>query len=263
MQPTGDGTGASREFTGQTALVTGASRGVGAATAIALAQHGAARVIVHYNSYPEGADRTLTAIRAAGAQTEAIQADLSTTAGIHGFIAQLKAREVAANILVNNAGSIVQRARLLEMGEDLFDAVMNLNYKSSWMIAQALTPHMIEQGRGVIVNLSSISARTGGGIGSTVYAASKGAVLAMTKGLAKELAPKGIRVNAVSPGTVDNYFHEQFSTREALEKVIASTPAGRLATNEDIADVIVFLCSDAARYIHGQSIEINGGVMSP
>jgi 3-oxoacyl-[acyl-carrier protein] reductase len=119
---------------------------------------------------------------------------------------------------------------------------------------------MIGRKSGIIVNVSSIAARTGGGIGATVYAAAKAAVSALTKGLAKELAPHGIRVNAVSPGTVDNNFHAQFSTREILDRVVAATPAGTLGTNEEVADTIVFLCSHAARYIHGQTIEINGGM---
>ena len=119
---------------------------------------------------------------------------------------------------------------------------------------------MIDRKSGAIVNLGSIAARNGGGSGATIYAASKAAVATITKGLAKELAPHGIRVNAVSPGTVDNYFHEKYSNREILNNVIAATPTGTLGTNEEVADVIVFLCSEGSRHIHGQTIEINGGM---
>ena len=119
---------------------------------------------------------------------------------------------------------------------------------------------MIENGGGVIMNLSSIAARNGGGPGATIYSAAKAAVSTITKGLAKELAPKGIRVNAVSPGTVDNYFHEQFSNKQILDAAVAQTPAGKLGTNEEVADTIVFLCSHASRFIYGQTIEINGGM---
>jgi 3-oxoacyl-[acyl-carrier protein] reductase len=119
---------------------------------------------------------------------------------------------------------------------------------------------MIARGGGVVVNLSSIAARNGGGIGAAMYAASKAAVACFTKGLSRELAPKGIRINAVSPGTVDNHFHEVFSTQQMLAGMLASTPAGSLGTNEEVADVVVFLCSNAARYVHGQTIEINGGM---
>jgi 3-oxoacyl-[acyl-carrier protein] reductase len=247
------------EFSGQTALVTGASRGIGAATALALARRGVARVLVHYNRHREGALETLAGVRAAGAEGDLLGADLATLAGIESLLAGLP----EIDILINNAGSLVRRARLLEFTPQLYDEVMTLNVRSVWAITQAVAPAMIRKGGGIVVNLSSIAARNGGGPGATVYAAAKAAVVAITKGLAKELAPQGIRVNAVSPGTVDNDFHRQFSTRQILDNALAATPAGRLGTNEDIAGVIVFLCSDAARYLHGQTIEVNGGVLAP
>jgi 3-oxoacyl-[acyl-carrier protein] reductase len=257
------GTTVQNGFSGKTALVTGASRGIGAATAIALARRGVRRVVIHYNSYREGADQTMAAVREAGAEAEAVQADLGRLEGIRQLIARLPEVAPEVDILVNNAGSLVRRARLLEFTDELFDEVMTLNFRSAWMITQAVVPAMLRKGSGVIVNVSSIAGRTGGGVGATIYAAAKAAITAMTKGLARELAPHGIRVNAISPGTVDNYFHQRFSTRQMLEAVIAQTPAGRLGTNEEMADVIVFLCSDAARYIHGQTIEINGGFYAP
>lgn len=249
-----------RVFNGQTALVTGASRGIGSATAIALAERGISRLILHYNSYEEGLARVVASVRGAGARADIIQADLGCESGIETFLKALKAAGPAVDVLVNNAGSLVKRAKLAESTPELFDRVMTLNVKSAWFIAQAVAPHMIEQKNGIIVNVSSIAARTGGGIGAAIYAAAKAAVSTITKGLAKELAPHGIRVNAVSPGTVDNHFHEQFSTRQILDGVVAATPAGTLGTNEEVADTILFLCADAARYIHGQTIEINGGM---
>ena len=251
------------EFEGKTALVTGASRGIGAAAAVGLARAGVTRVLVHYNRYREGAEETVTAVRAAGAQAEALGGDLGDTEGLRAFVAMLTAAAPEVDILINNAGSLVQRARLLESDEALFDRVMNLNFKSTWAITRAVAPAMARKRSGIIVNVSSIAARNGGGPGAGVYAAAKAAVMTITKGWAKELAPLGIRVNAVSPGTVDNYFHQQFSTRQILDNVVAQTPAGRLGTNEDIADVIVFLCSEAARYVHGQTIEVNGGSVMP
>jgi 3-oxoacyl-[acyl-carrier protein] reductase len=249
-----------RELERRTALVTGASRGIGAATAIALANSGAGRLVLHYNSYKAGIEKVMACVQTAGAQATAIQADLGTDRGIATFLEGLNAAGAGIDILVNNAGSLVKRAKLAEFTPELFDRVMTLNVKSAWLIAQAVAPHMIQRKGGVIVNVSSISARNGGGIGATIYAAAKAAVSAITKGLAKELAPQGIRVNAVSPGTVDNDFHVQFSTRQILDGVVAATPAGTLGTNEEIADTILFLCSHAARYIHGQTIEINGGM---
>ena len=249
-----------RELEGKTALVTGASRGIGAAAAIALANSGASRLVLHYNSYKPGIENVMASARNAGAEAVAIQADLGTDLGVEAFLQSLKATGAGIDILVNNAGSLVKRAKLAEFTPELFDRVMTLNVKSAWFIAQAVAPHMIERGSGVIVNVSSIAARNGGGMGATIYAAAKAAVSTITKGLAKELAPQGIRVNAVSPGTVDNNFHSQFSTRQILDAALAATPAGTLGTNEEIADTIVFLCSHAARYIHGQTIEINGGM---
>jgi len=244
---------------GRTALVTGASRGIGAAAAAALARAGAARVLIHYGAYHEGAESTLAAVRGHGADGDLLQGDLETADGIREFVAHLRERASRVDALINNAGSLLKRAKLAEYSEDLYDRVMNLNVKSVLFITQALAPQMIESGGGAIVNVSSISARTGGGPGSMVYSSAKAAISCMTKGMSKELAPFGIRVNAVSPGTVDNHFHEQFSTRETLENVRRSTPAGTLGTNDEVADLIVFLCSTGARFIHGQTIEVNGG----
>jgi len=246
------------EFQSKTALVTGASRGIGAATAIALARAGCKRVYVHYNSSAEGAERTAEQIRQAGAEAMVVAGNLSSEAGIRAFVDMLAGEPNAIDYLVNNAGSLVRRATLAGFTYALFDEVMNLNAKSMFFLTQAVAPRMAARG-GAIVNLSSIAARTGGGSGAAVYAASKAAVAALTKGLAKELAPRGIRVNAISPGTVDNDFHAHFSTREALAQVAANTPQGRLSTNEEMADAIVFLLSEAARNIVGQTIEVNGG----
>jgi NAD(P)-dependent dehydrogenase (short-subunit alcohol dehydrogenase family) len=246
------------ELGGKAALVTGASRGIGAATAVTLARAGVSKVLLHYGSYREGAEQTAAAVRETGAQADILAADLGTESGIKDFCDAIRGRDF--DILVNNAGHLVQRARLAEFTPDLYDRVMNLNVKSLYFITQAVAPAMIAKKSGFIINLSSIAARNGGGLGATMYAAAKAAVSTITKGVAKELAPHGIRVNAVSPGTVDNYFHEKYSNRDMLNTMLAQTPAGKLGTNEEVADVILFLCSDASRYIHGQTIEINGGM---
>jgi 3-oxoacyl-[acyl-carrier protein] reductase len=248
------------ELVGKSVLVTGASRGIGAATAMAFARYGVRRVVVHYGSYQQGADEVVAAIKELGVESESIQGNLATDEGIRGFVQALHAKGPYFDILINNAGSLVRRAMLAEFTHEIYDEVMNLNTKSVLFITQAVAPHMIEQGSGCIVNVSSIAARNGGGPGAMMYSAAKAAVACMTKGLAKELARKGIRVNAVSPGTVDNHFHEVFSNAQILENMVKQTPAGRLGTNEEVADTILFLCSDAARYIYGQTVEINGGM---
>jgi len=249
-----------QELKGKTALVTGASRGIGAATAIALANSGVSRLILHYNSFQPGIEKVMASVQKAGTQSQAIQADLGSDAGIQAFVESLEATGAGVDILINNAGSLVKRAKLAEFSSELFDRVMTLNVKSAWFIAQAVAPYMLAAKNGFIVNVSSIAARNGGGVGATIYAAAKAAISAITKCMSKELAPQGIRVNAVSPGTVDNDFHAKFSTRQILNAALASTPAGTLGTNEEIADTILFLCSHSARFIHGQTIEINGGM---
>ncbi|MBM3788692.1 MAG: SDR family oxidoreductase [Acidobacteria bacterium] len=245
---------------GRTAIVTGGSRGIGAATAKMLAREGAAKLVLHYNSNRKGAEELAAECNALGAAVELIGADLGREEGIAGFVLQVKQKAPECQILINNAGHLVKRAKLAEFTSELWDEVMNLNAKSVYLISQAVAAGMAAAGGGCIINLSSIAARNGGGPGATVYAASKAAVACITKGMAKELAPKGIRVNAVSPGTVDNYFHEKYSTRQMLDSVVSQTPAGKLGTNEEIADCIQFLLSPGAAYILGQTIEINGGM---
>ena len=247
-----------RFLEGRTALVTGASRGIGAAAAAALAEAGWAEGLIPFGG---GGGRGGGAARGGGgggAPPQLWQADLATAAGIAALCARVR-EHGAIDVLVNNAGSLIRRVKLAESSAEFFDETFNLNAKSVWLLAQAAAEGMARRGEGVIVNLSSIAARTGGGPGAALYAAAKAAVAGMTKGMAKELAPAGIRVNAVSPGTVDNDFHARFSTREILEGVVKATPQGRLSTNEDIARVIVFLCSPGADNIHGQTIEVNGG----
>ena len=246
-------------LSGKAAVITGASRGIGAATALTFARAGASRLLLHYNANREGAERVAEQAHSFGAQVELTEADLGNDAGIDQLCRRIR-EEQQIDILVNNAGHLVQRSKLLEMTPAIYDRIMNLNAKSAWFVAQAVAQKMAERRSGAIVNLSSIAARNGGGPGATIYAASKAAVSAMTKGMAKELASLGIRVNAVSPGTVDNDFHQKYSTREMLQNVVAQTPAGTLGTNEEVADVILFLVTEPSRYMHGQTLEINGGM---
>lgn len=249
-----------QELSGKTVFITGASRGIGAATAARFAREGVRRFVLHYNSNRSGAEEVAHSVRILGAEAHLIQADFAQADGIDEGISRYRELNIAADVLINNAGSLVQRAKLAEFTTDLYDRVMNLNVKSAYFLSQTVAPAMASKQSGMIINLSSIAARNGGGIGATVYSAAKAAVAAMTKGMARELAPQGIRVNAVSPGTVDNFFHEQFSTRQMLDGVIAQTPAGKLGDNEEIADTILFLCTEPSRFIYGQTIEINGGM---
>ncbi len=241
-----------------TALVTGSSNGIGAEAAVKLAQRGA-KVLIHYRSSIDDANAVLARVREAGSDGEIFYGDFLTSDGVHAFLSLLGDRPV--DILINNAGWLVQRTPFLDFSEDLWNNVVMLNYTSVFMISKHFLPGMIARGKGFVVNVSSVAARNGGGVGAIAYASSKAGLSAMTKGLAKEFAPKGIRVNAVSPGTIDTNFHKKFSTDQMLNNVRAATPAGRLGDSEETADVILFLCSDEARFIHGQVIEVNGGFL--
>jgi 3-oxoacyl-[acyl-carrier protein] reductase len=247
-----------RPFQNMTALVTGASSGIGAATAITLAQHGA-NVLLHYNSKPAQANAIRDQILLHGVKCELVQADLSTMEGIRTLAKTAASRPI--DILINNAGSLLVRTPVLDFTEELWNRVMMLNLTSAFFLAQAVLKGMAERREGFIVNISSVAARFGGGVGALAYSSAKAAVSAMTKGLTKEFAPHGVRVNAVSPGTVDTNYQQAFSTEAALDNVRAATPAGRLGTPPEIADLVVFLCSDQASFIHGQVIEINGGFL--
>ena len=246
------------EFSGMTALVTGASSGIGAEAAFGLACNGAS-VLVHYNSSLEGAQEVCARIRAVGGEASLLSGDLSCPEGVRQFTGRIEALGRPVDILVNNAGTLLRRIRILDFTEQFWDEVITLNLKSAFFISQAVVPGMIERGRGCIINVSSLAALIGGGIGASVYATAKGGLSTMTKAFAREFAPHGIRVNAVSPGTIDTNYHRRFSTKEGLELVRAATPAGRIGTSTETAEVILFLCSDAARFIHGQVIEVNGG----
>jgi 3-oxoacyl-[acyl-carrier protein] reductase len=159
---------------------------------------------------------------------------------------------------VNNAGGLIARKKLAEMDEQFWDDVMALNLKSVFLVTREASPFLVDGG--AIVNLSSLAARDGGGGGALAYSAAKGAVLTLTRGLSKELAPRKIRVNCVSPGMIDTTFHDTFTAPEVRKAVAARTSVGREGTPEDVANAVLFLASPAAAYITGESIEINGGI---
>jgi 3-oxoacyl-[acyl-carrier protein] reductase len=251
---------ARKEFAGLTALVTGAGRGIGAATATALASRGAF-TLVHCHTSEKPAADVLTQIREADGEGTLIQGDLGRTEGIHKFIDLLHQHGRHIDILVNNAGSLIQRTPFLDFTDELWERVFVLNLTSAFLISQSVLKGMVERKHGAIVNISSAAARFGGGLGATAYAAAKASLSAMTKGNAREFAPHGIRVNAVSPGVIDTDYHRNFSTAEVLEGVKKATPMGRLGTSEEVAEVVAFLCSEAAQFIQGQVIEVNGGFL--
>src|SRR3954463_15286749 len=249
------------DFTGKVVLVTGASSGIGRATAELFGRCGAS-VPITYNRNQAGADAAVAAIGSAGGgRAVAIQADVITTAEIRRMIAEVEKHLGPVDILVNNAGSLVERLRTMEMSESRWDEVMDLNAKSAFFCAQEVIPKMLEKGSGVIINVTSIAGRNGGAPGSIHYSSAKAAVLTMTKGLAKEFAAQGIRINAVSPGVIDTPYHETFTTPEIMQNLRKAIPMGREGRPDEVAGVIAFLASDAASYLCGETIEINGGLL--
>ncbi len=265
------------DFTGKVVLVTGASSGIGRATAELFGQCGAT-VAISYLKNKAGADEAVTAITAnaqsrfvgdaggaavgtATVPAMAFQADVTTNEAVVKLVREVEGNFGGIDILVNNAGSLVERLRTQELTEARWNEVFQLNSTSAFFAAQAAIPKMLEKGGGAIINVTSIAARNGGAPGSIHYSSAKAAMLTMTKGLAKEYASQGIRVNAVSPGVIDTPYHETFTARDVWNNMSNMIPMGRVGKSAEVASVIAFLASDAAAYICGETIEINGGML--
>jgi len=241
------------------ALVTGASSGIGQAAAIELARRGY-QVAVHYFSNKQGIQDTCEAVRGLNAgRARVYSCDVSDPAQARRMADEVLADFGRVDVLVNNAGSLVERRSFVQMDHDLWRRIMALNLDSVFFVTHALLPQMIQRHSGIIVNVASIAGRSGGGPGACAYATAKGAVITLTKALAKELVGEGIRVNAVNPGVIATPFHERFSTPAMREKFVATIPANRMGTAEETARVIAFLASDDASYLIGECIEVNGG----
>jgi 3-oxoacyl-[acyl-carrier protein] reductase len=220
-----------------------------------------ARVALNYHKNRAGAEEALEEIRRAGAEGFAFRADVTRAAEVEAMVGAVRDRWGRVEILVNNAGDLLARRTLAEMTEEYWDQTMALNLKSAFLCVKAVWEEMATRKDGCIINVASIAGRNGGGRGAVAYGAAKGGLLTFTKGLAKELAPYGIRVNGVAPGVIATPFHERYSPSELFEKFIAGIPMGRAGTAQEVADVIVFLASPAARYLTGETIEVNGGML--
>ena len=246
------------DLSGRVALVTGASSGIGAATAEVLADLGA-RVALGYHRNQKGAEQVRDRIVAADGTAVALGGDMRRTSEIRSMVERTSAALGPIDILVNNAGSLVKRQPLRDLTEEGLDEILDVNLKSAVMCSQAVAPSMVERKRGAIVNVVSIAAHNGGGPGAGPYAAAKAALIAFTKSLAKELAPHGVRVNAISPGVIATPFHEVFSTPEMIANFVKSIPLGRVGESVECAKVIAFLVSDGSSYMVGETVEVNGG----
>jgi 3-oxoacyl-[acyl-carrier protein] reductase len=245
-------------FSGEVAWVTGSSTGIGAASAVALAEQGC-RVVVHYNRSEDEARGVLERISSAGGEAMLVGGDVADAGDVARMAGEIEGRYGRLDVLVNNAGSLIERRSFSEMPEDLWDRVMNVNLKSVYLCSQAVLPAMKRRGRGKIVNMTSVAARNGGGPGSAAYATAKGGVSTLTRAMAKELVSDNILVNGVAPGIITTPFHDRFTPTDMRESMTAAIPIGREGTPEEVAGAVVFLVSPAADYLVGEIIEVNGG----
>lgn len=247
------------DMAGRVALVTGGATGIGGAISRA---YGKARmkVAVHYMAGKGEAEKVAADIRAAGGDALILHADLTLTGAAERLVADVVAKFDRLDVLVNNAGGLVARTVVGQIDDGFYDRVMDLNVRSMVHAAQAAVVEMRKSGGGSIINISSISARTGGSRGSSIYSGAKAFVSTFTRSLAREVAPDNIRVNALSPGTIATAFHERHSTPDKLEATRKTIPLGRLGAAEECAGTALFLASNTmSGYVTGQVIEVNGG----
>lgn len=240
------------------AVVTGAGRGIGQAIAEALAAMGA-EVLVHYNTSKDAAQKVVEDIRTNGGKAWTTGADLTDSAQAKDLFQKVQERWGALDILVSNAGDLVQRCKIEDFSDELIETVLRVNIHTALYSTRDAIPLLRKGKNPGIINLSSVAAHNGGINGATLYATTKGAIHTFTRGLAKELAPD-IRVNAIAPGVILTDFHRRHTSEERLNVIAQNTPLKRLGTAEDMAAAAVFLCGDGASFITGEVIEINGGL---
>lgn len=241
---------------GKIALVTGAARGIGRAIALALAADGAT-VVVNYNGSAERAEQVVEEIRALGADAVSYQCNVADNAAVDAMIKEVIKTYGRLDILVNNAG-ITRDNLIMKMSEEDFDAVINANLKGCFNTIKAVSRQMLKQRAGRIINISSVSGILGNA-GQANYAASKAGIIGLTKTMARELASRGITVNAIAPGFVDTDMTQALSD-SVKEAATAQIPLGRFGRPEDIANMAAYLASEKASYITGQIISVDGGM---
>ena len=241
------------------AVVTGGVRDIGRAVSLKLAAEGA-KVVVNYHGSHDLAQETLAAIEAAGGQAILYKGDMTSPADVEGLIAKTtEAFGSGIDILVNVTGGLVARKTIDEMDLDFFNHVIQLNLNSTFLVTKAVVPHMSEGGS--IIYFASQAGRDGGGPGASAYATSKGAVMTFTRSMAKELGPRGIRVNSLCCGMISARFHDTFSKPEGRIAVAGNTPLRREGAPDEVADTVSFLASDEAAFVTGINMDVNGGLV--
>ena len=245
------------DLTGKTAIVTGGGRDIGRSCAIRLAKAGA-NVAINYYKSGDGAESAVREIEEMGGKAFAMQGDMTDPAQVKAFVAAATEAYGAIHVVMPITGGLIARKTIPELTVEHWQAVMDINVTSALLLVQAALPHMTEGG--AIVNMASQAGRDGGGGGALAYGAAKGAIMTMTRGMAKELAPD-IRVNALCPGMIDTDFHNIFTKPEVRKMVAGNTPLKREGTSEEVAELAVFLASPAAAFITGANVDINGGML--
>lgn len=253
------------DFDGRTCLIFGASSGIGAAVARRFGDLGV-RLVIHCNANREGAEQVAADIRSSGGggKVEIVQGDLAEPGVAANLVDDALARLGSLDIVINNAGTMFGRTAIAEASDDQYRQVIDLNIGGVFYASRRAAQIMRERGRGTIISTTSVAARSGGGGGAGLYGSAKAFVSTLTRVLAKELAPAGVRVNAVAPGVIATPFHERYSTPEQLETSLRSIPLGRLGTAEDCVGAYEFLANERmSGYVTGQIIEVNGGQLMP
>jgi 3-oxoacyl-[acyl-carrier protein] reductase len=221
-------------------------------------------VAVHYRSSRDEADAVAHDIEAAAGRAFVVPADVTDSAAVDRMVAAVHERFGRIDVLINNAGGFVRRAPIVDADDDYIDAVFRLNARSVVAVSRQVIPLMAAAGGGVIINVTTQAARTGGGPGAGLYAACKGFVSTITRTMAKELVKDRIRVNAVAPGVIETPFHDGHSSPDVLKNFANAIPMGRLGTAEECVGAFLFLASEGASgYVTGQVVEVNGGQVMP
>lgn len=245
------------DLTGKVALVTGGAVGIGKASVLALGRAGAF-VGVHYFSSKDSAETLLAQLKAENIKATLLQGDLTVEEDAKRIVDQLVSAAGRLDILVNNSGGLVKRAKIEECTVEVWRKSLDINSTSAFLVTKHSIPHLRATGSGRIINLLSLSVQTGGANGAGAYAGGKGALMVFTHTLAKELAPH-VRTNSIMPGTVETQHHEIHSTPEMLEAYRKQTPLGRNTMAEEVASSVLFLASDMSSHINGALIDISGG----
>ena len=245
-------------FVGKTIVITGAGGGIGRATALIFAREGANVVVTDIDA--EAARRVAETITQGGGHALAVTVDVAAREQVVAAFDQAIARFGRVNFVFSSAGAAVARRRFLEIDDALLDKTMAINLRGTFYAMQAVIPHMIDQGGGVIVNVCSMTARRGGPGASVHYAAAKGAIDSMTLGVAREFADRNIRCLSISPGPINTNFQAASnSPPEFLARAVADVPMKRLGEPEEIGELVLFVCSDACEYMTANTIYVNGG----